>query len=213
MSLRRAGTRRAPHAGGPGGPKPKTTYQTVQQGFKELYNPQRESGAGSAIDVDIVFVPGLGAHPEDSWKSESGFNWATGIYDGASKTSDTSSKKDGLARDFPRCRILLYQYESAWVGDLKVKSFMRDIAKSMLEGLQANREGIRERPIVFIGHSMGGLVIAKAITLAADTYRDLFPRMFECIAGCAFFGTPFGGAQVAAVASMLGDIGERLGHT
>ncbi|KAF6819564.1 multiple ankyrin repeats single kh domain-containing protein [Colletotrichum sojae] len=214
MSLRRAGTRRAPHGGGPGAPKPRTTYQTVQQGFKELYNPQKENGPGSAVDVDIVFVPGLGAHPEDSWKSETGFNWATGIYDGASKTSsESSNKKDGLARDFPKARILLYQYESAWVGDLKVKSFMRDIAKSMLEGLQANREGIRERPIVFIGHSMGGLVIAKAVALAADTYRELFPRMFECIAGCAFFGTPFGGAQVAAAASMLGDFGEHLGYT
>lgn len=89
-------------------------------------------------------MPGLGAHPEDSWKSESGFNWATGIYDGVSKTSsETTSKKDGLARDFPRARILLYQYESAWVGDLKVKTFMRDIAKTMLEGLQANREVCR----------------------------------------------------------------------
>ncbi|CCF38951.1 hypothetical protein CH063_00303 [Colletotrichum higginsianum] len=212
MSIRRTGTRRVPHGSAPGAPKPKTTYQTVQQGFKELYNPQKETG--STIDVDIVFVPGLGAHPEDSWKSESGFNWATGIYDGVSKTSsESTSKKDGLARDFPRARILLYQYESAWVGDLKVKTFMRDIAKTMLEGLQANREKIRDRPIVFIGHSMGGLVVAKAITLAADTYRDIFPRVFECIAGCAFFGTPFGGAHVAAVASMLGDIGERLGYT
>ncbi|KZL82888.1 multiple ankyrin repeats single kh domain-containing protein [Colletotrichum incanum] len=212
MSIRRTGTRRVPHGGAPGVPKPKTTYQTVQQGFKELYNPQKETG--SAIDVDIVFVPGLGAHPEDSWKSESGFNWATGIYDGVSKnSSESTGKKDGLARDFPRARILLYQYESAWIGDLKVKTFMRDIAKTMLEGLQANREKIRDRPIVFIGHSMGGLVIAKAITLAAETYRDIFPRVFECIAGCAFFGTPFGGAHVAAVASMLGDIGEKLGYT
>ncbi|KAF9882373.1 hypothetical protein CkaCkLH20_00409 [Colletotrichum karsti] len=214
MSLRRAGTRRAAPHGAHGGPKPRITYQTVQQGFKELYNPQKENGLGSAIDVDIVFVPGLGAHPEDSWKSETGFNWATGIYDGASKSfSDSVSKKDGLARDFPKARILLYQYESAWIGDLKVKSFMRDIAKSMLEGLQANREGIRDRPIVFIGHSMGGLVIAKAITLVADTYRDVFPRMFECIAGCAFFGTPFGGTEIAATASMLGDFGEQLGYT
>ncbi|KAL2876056.1 hypothetical protein SGCOL_008760 [Colletotrichum sp. CLE4] len=211
MSIRRTGTRRVPH-GAPGAPKPKTTYQTVQQGFRELYNPQKETG--SAIDVDVVFVPGLGAHPEESWKSEAGFNWATGIYDGVTKSSsESASKKDGLARDFPKARILLYQYESAWVGDLKVKTFLRDIAKSMLEGLQANREKIRDRPIVFIGHSMGGLVIAKAITLAAETYREIFPRLFECIAGCAFFGTPFGGAQVAAVASMLGDVGEQLGYT
>ncbi|OHE95305.1 hypothetical protein CORC01_09450 [Colletotrichum orchidophilum] len=209
MSIRRAGTKKVPH-GAAGLPKPKTTYQTVQQGFKELYNPQKETG--SAIDVDIVFVPGLGASPEDSWKSETGFNWATG--DGVSKpSSESTSKKEGLARDFPKARILLYQYESAWVGDLKVKTFMRDIAKSMLEGLQANRENIRDRPIVFIGHSMGGLVIAKAVILAAETYRDIFPRLFECIAGCAFFGTPFGGAQVAAVASMLGYVGEQLGYT
>lgn len=53
MSLRRAGTRRAPH-GGPGGPKPRTTYQTVQQGFKELYNPQKENGSASAIDVEYA---------------------------------------------------------------------------------------------------------------------------------------------------------------
>ncbi|KAK1448331.1 hypothetical protein CCUS01_11739 [Colletotrichum cuscutae] len=211
MSIRRTGTRRVPH-GAPGAPKPKTTYQTVQQGFRELYNPQKETG--SAIDVDVVFVPGLGAHPEDSWKSEAGFNWATGIYEGVTKnSSESTSKKDGLARDFPKARILLYQYESAWVGDLKVKTFLRDIAKSMLEGLRANREKIRDRPIVFIGHSMGGLVIAKAITLAAETYREIFPRLFECIAGCAFFGTPFGGAQVAAIASMLGSIGEQLGYT
>ncbi|KAK1967524.1 hypothetical protein LY78DRAFT_490444 [Colletotrichum sublineola] len=81
----------------------------------------------------------------------------------------------------------------------------------MLESLQANREGVRDRPIVFIGHSMGGLVIAQAIILAADALRDHFPRMFECVAGCAFFGTPFAGAHVAAVASMLGDVGEKLG--
>ncbi|WDK20687.1 hypothetical protein CGRA01v4_11974 [Colletotrichum graminicola] len=211
MSIRRTGTRRVPNGGAPGAPRPKTNYQTVQQGIKELYNPEKEKNPAN-IEVDIVFVPGLGAHPEDSWKSESGFNWATGIYDGVTKnSSESANKKDGLARDFPRARILLYQYESAWIGDLKVRAFLRDIAKSMLESLQASREGIRDRPIVFIGHSMGGLVIAQAITLAADALRDHFPRMFECVAGCAFFGTPFAGAHVAAVASMLGDVGEKLG--
>ncbi|KAK1983503.1 ankyrin repeat-containing domain protein [Colletotrichum cereale] len=213
MSIRRSGTRRVPNGGASGVPKPKATYQTVQQGLKELYNPEKEKNPVN-IEVDIVFVPGLGAHPEDSWKSDSGFNWATGIYDGVTKnSSESTNKKDGLARDFPRARILLYQYESAWIGDLKVRAFLRDIAKSMLESLQASREKIRDRPIVFIGHSMGGLVIAQAISLAADALRDHFPRMFECVAGCAFFGTPFDGAHVAAVASMLGDIGEKLGVT
>lgn len=77
------------------------------------------------ISYSIVFVPGLGAHPEDSWKSEStGFNWTT----------------DGLVRDFPRARILLYMYESAWTGSLKVKQFMSNIAMTLLNGLKSKRE-------------------------------------------------------------------------
>ena len=75
----------------------------------------------------IVLVPGLGAHPEESWKStKTGFNWTT--------------SQDGLIRDFPRARILLYMYESAWVGPLKVKQFMSNIAMQLLVGLRSKRE-------------------------------------------------------------------------
>ncbi|RBQ72736.1 hypothetical protein FVER14953_08793 [Fusarium verticillioides] len=36
--------------------------------------------------------------------------------------------------------------------------------------------------------------------------------MFEDIAGCAFFGTPFKGAEAASLACMLSSVGEKLGH-
>jgi hypothetical protein len=75
----------------------------------------------------------LGANPEESWQSaRSGFNWA-------------SDKRDGLARDFPKARILLYQYESAWTGTLKVKQFLGGLATNLLYGLKATRE-VRHRP-------------------------------------------------------------------
>lgn len=75
----------------------------------------------------IVFVPGLGAHPEDSWKSaKSGFSWA--------------SDKDGVARDFPSARVLLYMYESAWTGPLKIKQFIGNLALTLLHGLHEKRE-------------------------------------------------------------------------
>jgi hypothetical protein len=73
-----------------------------------------------------VFVPGLGAHPELSWKSSSSdFNWASG--------------KDGVARDFPTARVLLYMYESAWQGPIKVKQNLKSLAETLLHGLQAKR--------------------------------------------------------------------------
>lgn len=57
---------------------------------------------------------------------------------------------------------------------------------------------------------MGGLVVAKAITIA-DSRRDLFPKMFEAIAASIFFGTPFGGAKVAAFAAMYSYVAEKMG--
>ncbi|KAI0833055.1 hypothetical protein F5Y06DRAFT_185254 [Hypoxylon sp. FL0890] len=190
MSLQRSATTRKA-ASGPA--KRKKDYDIVQQGIKELYPLDKPN---VEPEIDIVFVPGLGAHPEESWKSEStGFNWTT----------------DGLVRDFPRARILLYMYESAWTGSLKVKQFMSNIAMTLLNGLSSKREGrIQRRPIVFIGHSMGGLVIAKAITIA-DSRRDKFPVMFEAIAAAIFFGTPFGGAPVASVAAMYAYCAEKVG--
>lgn len=66
------------------------------------------------------------------------------------------------------------------------------------------------RPIVFIGHSMGGLVIAKAIQLS-DTRKDKYPKIFEAITGCIFFGTPFGGTAVAQAAAMYAYLAEKAG--
>ncbi|KAF4958263.1 hypothetical protein FGADI_2429 [Fusarium gaditjirri] len=192
MSLRRTATRRGP----PGAaPKQKKGYENVEQGIKQLY-PEPDSTRKT--DMDIVFVPGLGAHPLLSFKSTtSDFNWAS---------------EEGIARDFPNARILLYHSESSWTGSIKVKQFLGNLAQTLLEGLKMSRENMAiPRPITFIGHSMGGLVIAKAICIAA-TRQDLFPNMFEDIAGCAFFGTPFKGAEAASLACMLSSVGEKLGH-
>ncbi|KAK1775315.1 hypothetical protein QBC45DRAFT_335593, partial [Copromyces sp. CBS 386.78] len=151
-------------------------------------------------DIDIVLVPGLGAHPEKSWESENDknrFNWAT-------------DKDGGIIKDFPKARILLYMYESAWAGDYKVKQLMDNIAHFLVQGLNTLRKNCKKRPIVFIGHSMGGLVIAKAVALA-DTYREKYPFMFEAISAAIFFGTPFKGADIASAAVMFSRLAEKTG--
>lgn len=75
-------------------------------------------------------MPGLGAHPETSWKSDKAdFNWAT--------------SKDGITKDFPNSRVLLFQYESAWLGAHKVKQTLRNLATTLLMRL----DGMREREV------------------------------------------------------------------
>ncbi|KAI0541034.1 hypothetical protein GGR58DRAFT_458865 [Xylaria digitata] len=188
MSLQRSATRK-----GGSGPAKGKDYSAVEQAMKQLYPLDNQN---VVPEIDIVLVPGLGAHPEESWKSESTkFNWTT----------------EALVRDFPKSRLLLYKYQSAWTGSLKVKQFMANIAMAMLTSLQSERKKCPRRPIVLIGHSMGGLVIAKAITLA-DQRRDKFPIMFEAIAAATFFGTPFGGAPVASAAAMYAYAAEKIGQ-
>lgn len=58
---------------------------------------------------------------------------------------------------------------------------------------------------------MGGLVIAKAITIA-DSHRKEFPLVFEATSAAILFGTPFKGAAAAPVASMYANVAERLGQ-
>lgn len=56
---------------------------------------------------------------------------------------------------------------------------------------------------------MGGLVIAKAVTMA-ETEKSRFPTIIESIGGCVFFGTPFGGADVANFAHVFSNIMEKV---
>ncbi|KAJ4328989.1 hypothetical protein N0V84_000561 [Fusarium piperis] len=195
MSLRQPSTRgRARASSDAAGPKQKRGLADVQQGIKQLHP---EPGSDKETEIDIVFVPGLGAHPVDSWRSaHTKFNWAV--------------DKEGIIKDFPNARILLYMYESAWMGGLKVKQFLGNLASTLLDGLDGIRKDSNtSNPIVFIGHSMGGLVIAKAICIV-ESRKNVYPHLFEDIAGCAVFGTPFKGAEAASMAAMLSYIGEKM---
>ncbi|KAL6916491.1 hypothetical protein ACHAP8_007090 [Fusarium lateritium] len=194
MSIRRSATRRGPPP--VAAPRPKKGYGNVEQGLEQIY-PSPSSD--KKTDMDIVFVSGLGAHPVRSFEhGDTGFNWV--------------KDEDGIAREFQNARILLYHSESSWTGPIKVKQFLSNLAQTLLESLHAKRENAASlRPITFIGHSMGGLVIAKAVCLAFSK-SDLYPGMFENIAGCVFFGTPFHGAQAASWACMLENAKETVSH-
>lgn len=81
----------------------------------------------------IIPVPGLGAHPTECWETKN-FKWPT----------------DALAKDFPRSRILLYMYQSAWQGTLQVEQQMDNVAAGLLAAINAHRDKVspRRRPFL-----------------------------------------------------------------
>ncbi|KAI9828117.1 MAG: hypothetical protein M1832_003644 [Thelocarpon impressellum] len=138
-------------------------------------------------NVDIVAVHGLNPkgfelHAEDTWTKE-GKLWL----------------KDFLPARLPRARILLYGYNAS-VAFGSSAAGVKEQAETLLETLHSNRELLPLRPIVWVCHSLGGIVVKRALVSAKlnSTYRP------TCSAtrGIAFFGTPHNGGRHAK----LGDV-------
>lgn len=132
--------------------------------------------------IDFVAVSGLSSHPFGSWKQRGGqFMWLVDDDEG-----------------FPsNVRALLYGYDTTLVNSQSFQD-ISDIGDRLAASLRGIRSQLTEatsfepRPIVFIAHSLGGLVVKQAIHQMAKTD----PMNARCVYGLVFFGTPHDGLLV-----------------
>lgn len=138
--------------------------------------------------VDVVTVPCPGGHALRSWNRDglmSRYFGAPSMRDAEVNEAERpgpSWVRQGIRREADRSRILLYEHPAVVEG-----TTLNKLASSLLEELEALRtqEG-HERPLVFIGHSIGGLVVKMALVKASrETKYENILR--ECY-GVAFFG-------------------------
>ncbi|KAH7123000.1 hypothetical protein EDB81DRAFT_913094 [Dactylonectria macrodidyma] len=120
--------------------------------FDVLY-PESERD-DQPIEVDIVAVHGLGANVDWSW------TWR----DKARPSSTVNWLKDPhmLPKVVPNSRIMVYNYDSRWHADAP-RTRLQICGEEFVRNLHTFREGQQDRPVVFIGHSLGGLVIQHAV--------------------------------------------------
>lgn len=102
------------------------------------------------VSADIVFVHGLNGNREQTWTVASTF-WP----------------QDLLPNDLPHVRVIAWGY-NANVLHISMPSSQNSIfghVHSLLQDIERLRQTQEEqnRPIVFVGHSLGGLVIKGAI--------------------------------------------------
>lgn len=96
---------------------------------------------------------------------------------------------------------------SAWVlgYDAKLSSWqdnampLPDQGDSVLETL-ATEEGLKNRPLLLIGHSMGGLVIKTLIHHGRTKGVPRYESVVKRIRGVSFVATPHNGSQLATLA-------------
>lgn len=95
----------------------------------------------------IILVAGLGGDYVKSWTADDNTLWP----------------RDLLPKDIPNVRVLSFQYNTTIQGTTS-KGKISDHALQLLNALHLDRQTDMEaitRPIIFVGHSLGGMLIKK----------------------------------------------------
>ncbi|KAM3563321.1 hypothetical protein ARSEF4850_002388 [Beauveria asiatica] len=151
---------------------------------------------------EIIAVPGLGAHPYHTWEARK-----TKSPNAAECHTAQSSKahllKDLLAHKFPDARIWNFAHESNWLIDAPVKT-TEEIGKCLLKEIRDKRPA-PYLPIIFIGHSLGGIIIKQALCTSGS--QDII----DDTAGIIFLGAPHQGSSVSIAGAVLAALTGFLG--
>ncbi|KAL7919211.1 hypothetical protein ACQKWADRAFT_210864 [Trichoderma austrokoningii] len=175
----------------------KTRHISVDSSFGG-FTSLNDTGCESDATIDVIAVSGLSSHPFGSWKARGGtFMWL----------------RDEVAKKFNKARVLLYGYDTSLVNSSSFQD-VSDVALRLSSDTNAIRGGrpvspsfaqkinyelnhsqaqdvLVPSPIVFVAHSLGGLVVKEVIYMMSEQYPDDFLSVY----GLLLFGVPNGGIK------------------
>lgn len=184
-----------------GARSPKTTERSVA-GPEQVEPPQiqrhPEQHYGIKVlhdcpdaKVDVCFVHGLMGGRESTWTA---------------KGQSQPWPQILLPEKLTKARILSFGYDADVVkfGKRTSNSVLTDHAKNLLNGLYRSRARANEsgRAIIFVAHSMGGLVVIRAILVSRNNTPSHFRAVFDSTRAIAFIATPHKGSFKATLLRM-----------
>uniref|UniRef100_H2YVV1 Protein SERAC1 n=1 Tax=Ciona savignyi TaxID=51511 RepID=H2YVV1_CIOSA len=143
-------------------------------------------------EADIVFIHGLMGGAFYSWRQQ----------DGASGSENATDcwPEEWLPRDLPGCRVMCVEYDtnlSDWMNRCPHEPERHTISyrsRHIMDKVLA--AGIGDRPIVWVAHSMGGLII-KHMLMDAKANPSKYGKILKKTKGVVFYSTPHFGSQLA----------------
>ncbi|KAI1826722.1 hypothetical protein F4861DRAFT_536768 [Xylaria intraflava] len=142
---------------------------------------------GRSASVDIFAIHGLGSMPENAWtyrSNETKVRWL----------SDLLPSTVG----FQDARIVMVNHQTRWDSNAAYMEFNYH-ASELLEHIERQHKANPDRPIIFIAHSFGGLLLKKALLLAKSRSK----HVAAMTRGIIFLGVPHRGTYAAFIASCL----------
>ncbi|KAH6954701.1 hypothetical protein DER45DRAFT_314694 [Fusarium avenaceum] len=140
---------------------------------------------GRSTIVEIFAIHGLGSNPSSAWRyggNGSQVYWLT----------DLLPKQKGLEN----IKIIMLNHQTRWDSHSPEIDF--DVfAKMMLDDIEHLHQ--KNRPIIFIAHSFGGLLLKKSLVLATTRSKHIL----QMTKGIYFLGVPHHGTKASFPASLL----------
>ena len=142
---------------------------------------------------DVILVHGLGGDPKETWKVGVNDSLISNILKKNSEKFKTWA--DWLGEDHNNLCYWSLDYDaspSKWIGSAISLS---DRATNCLVVLDNHNLG--NKPICFITHSMGGLVVKQMLRHSSNLVSEEFGSTSNATKAIVFFSTPHQGAELA----------------
>uniref|UniRef100_A0A9L0JVJ8 Protein SERAC1 n=1 Tax=Equus asinus TaxID=9793 RepID=A0A9L0JVJ8_EQUAS len=172
-----------------------TVREKYQDGVYVLHPQYRTS---QPIKADVLFIHGLMGAAFKTWRQQDAEQ--QGPTDQASEDEarhTTCWPKTWLARDCPALRIISVEYDTS-LSDWRARCPMerKSIAFRSNELLRKLRAaGVGDRPLIWVSHSMGGLLVKKMLLEASK--KPEMNTVINNTRGIVFYSVPHHGSHLA----------------
>ncbi|KAK1768311.1 hypothetical protein QBC33DRAFT_370839 [Phialemonium atrogriseum] len=172
---------------------PIAVFEPSPQGLKVV-------AEGDDPIVDIVAVHGLNGHRDQAWTASNDVHWL----------------RDLLPHDIPHARVFCWGYDANTHAGSRVScQYLFSHAQTLVSDLCRKRKltNSTERPIIFVAHSLGGIVVKSAL-IHSDAARPGALEEHHSIKvstyGIVFMGTPHQGANGVQLGRLLMNVASLL---
>ncbi|KAK3358093.1 Alpha/Beta hydrolase protein [Lasiosphaeria hispida] len=161
---------------------------------KGIYGLKKCHDVADAV-ADIVFVHGLTGNRETTWTDKTtGVFWPLHL----------------LKTDIPKTRIVTFGYDAdiAHFWAPASQNCIRNHAINLANAIAQLRERTEteNRPIIFVTHSLGGLVLEDAMLASRNSPEPHLQNIYDTTVGVCFLGTPHCGSTLANWGAVFGQI-------
>ncbi|XP_053192895.1 protein SERAC1 [Scomber japonicus] len=170
--------------------------EKYQDGVYILHPQTRDN---QPMKADVLFIHGILGAAFKTWRQKDQ-NILEEKKDKESREDYTECwPKSWLASDCPNLRVLSVEYDSHlsdWMAKCPVENQRKSLAYRSRELLnKLKTAGVGERPVVWVAHSMGGLLVKKML-LDASEDPDMH-GLLKNTKGIMFYSVPHNGTAMA----------------